>query len=57
MTYTINMTFEDYKQKDSVIVVYTGDGKGKTSAGLGMMTRALGTGWKVNAVGSWQLAV
>ena len=41
------MVFEDYKQKDSVIVVYTGDGKGKTSAGLGMMTRALGTGWKV----------
>jgi cob(I)alamin adenosyltransferase len=41
------MTFRDYKQKDSVIVVYTGDGKGKTSAGLGMMTRALGSGWKV----------
>lgn len=41
------MAFEDYKQKPSVIVVYTGDGKGKTSASLGLMARALGTGWKV----------
>lgn len=47
MSYTKDMVFEDYKQKDSVVVVYTGDGKGKTSAGLGLMTRALGTGWKV----------
>ena len=41
------MAFEDFKQKDSVIVVYTGDGKGKTSAGLGMMTRSLGAGFSV----------
>jgi len=41
------MVFDDFKQKDSVVVVYTGDGKGKTSAGLGLMVRALGTGWKV----------
>jgi cob(I)alamin adenosyltransferase len=41
------MVFDDYKQKDSVIVVYTGDNKGKTSAGLGLMVRSLGTGWKV----------
>jgi len=41
------MTFEGYKQKDSIIVVYTGDGKGKTSAGLGLMARSLGTGFKV----------
>ncbi len=41
------MAFEDYKSKDSVVVVYTGDGKGKTSAGLGLMTRALGNRWKV----------
>lgn len=39
--------FNDYKQKDSVIVVYTGEGKGKTSAGLGLMVRALGAGFKV----------
>jgi cob(I)alamin adenosyltransferase len=47
MPYTIDMAFENFQQKDSVIVVYTGDGKGKTSAGLGLMARALGTGWKV----------
>ena len=41
------MAFEDYKSKDSVVVVYTGDGKGKTSAGLGLLMRALGTNWNV----------
>ncbi len=41
------MVFEDFKQKDSVVVVFTGENKGKTSAGLGLMVRALGTGWKV----------
>ncbi len=41
------MSFEDYQKKDSVIVVYTGKGKGKTSASLGLMCRALGTGWRV----------
>lgn len=35
------------KTKDSVIVVYTGEGKGKTSASLGLLVRALGAGWKV----------
>jgi cob(I)alamin adenosyltransferase len=41
------MAFEDYKTKDSVLVVYTGEGKGKTSASIGLMARALGRGWKV----------
>lgn len=41
------MAFEDFKQKDAVTVVYTGEGKGKTSASMGLMTRALGTGWRV----------
>lgn len=41
------MAFEDYKSKDSVVVVYTGEGKGKTSAGLGLMVRALGNRWNV----------
>jgi cob(I)alamin adenosyltransferase len=41
------MAFEDFKTKDSVVVVYTGEGKGKTSASIGLMARALGTGWKV----------
>lgn len=39
--------FEDFKQKQSVVIVYTGDGKGKTSASLGLMARALGTRWRV----------
>jgi cob(I)alamin adenosyltransferase len=41
------MSFEDYKTKDSVVIVYTGDSKGKTTASLGLMTRALGNRWKV----------
>jgi len=41
------MAFEDYKTKDSVVVVYTGDSKGKTSAGIGLMVRALGNHWRV----------
>lgn len=41
------MAFEDYQQKKSVVVVYTGENKGKTSAGLGLMIRALGRGHKV----------
>ncbi len=41
------MAFEDFKTKDSVVVVYTGEGKGKTSASLGLMIRALGADWKV----------
>lgn len=42
-----DMAFEDYQQKKSVIVVYTGEGKGKTSASLGMLCRALGRGYNV----------
>lgn len=41
------MAFEDFKQKDSVVIVYTGESKGKTSASMGLMTRALGTDWSV----------
>lgn len=41
------MAFEDFKTKDSVVVVYTGEGKGKTSASVGLMARALGRDWKV----------
>lgn len=41
------MSFEDFKTKDSVVLVYTGDGKGKTSASLGLMVRALGNRWNV----------
>lgn len=41
------MAFEDFKTKKSVTIVYTGDSKGKTSASLGLMVRALGNRWKV----------
>ncbi len=41
------MAFEDYKTKDNVVIVYTGDSKGKTSASIGLMCRALGRGWRV----------
>ena len=41
------MAFEDFQKKDSVVVVYTGEGKGKTSASLGLLVRGLGAGWRV----------
>ena len=41
------MAFEDFKQKKAVTIVYTGESKGKTSASMGLMTRALGTDWSV----------
>ena len=41
------MAFEDYSTKQSVVLVYTGEGKGKTSASVGLMARALGNGWSV----------
>lgn len=53
------MAFEDYKTKDSVVVVYTGEGKGKTSAGVGLLARGLGAGWKVafiQFIKHWQVS-
>ena len=41
------MAFEDFKTKESVVIVYTGESKGKTSAAVGLMARALGNRWKV----------
>lgn len=41
------MAFEDYKTKNSVVIVYTGEGKGKTSAALGLLTRQLGNRGRV----------
>lgn len=41
------MAFEDFQTKQSVVIVYTGESKGKTSASLGLMIRALGTRWRV----------
>lgn len=36
------MLSEDFKTKQSVVIVYTGEGKGKTTASLGLLVRALG---------------
>lgn len=41
------MAFEDFETKQSVVIVYTGDSKGKTTASLGLVTRALGNRWRV----------
>ncbi|MCA9323828.1 cob(I)yrinic acid a,c-diamide adenosyltransferase [Candidatus Saccharibacteria bacterium] len=41
------MAFENFKTKDAVVVVYTGEGKGKTSASVGLLARALGREWRV----------
>jgi cob(I)alamin adenosyltransferase len=41
------MAFEEYQTKDSVVIVYTGDSKGKTGASLGLMVRTLGNRWNV----------
>ncbi len=53
------MAFEDYKTKESVVLVYTGEGKGKTSAGIGLMARALGNDWSVafiQFIKEWQVS-
>ncbi len=41
------MAFEDFQTKESVVIVYTGESKGKTTASLGLLTRALGNRWRV----------
>ncbi len=48
-------------QKDSptgLLIVYTGDGKGKTTAALGMCVRAVGYNWSICLIqfvkGSWK---
>lgn len=44
------MGFEEFKSKPAVTVVYTGEGKGKTSASIGLVARALGSGMRVSFV-------
>jgi len=44
--------------KQGLLIVYTGDGKGKTTAALGMCVRAVGYDWRICLIqfvkGSWK---
>ncbi|MDR1970013.1 MAG: cob(I)yrinic acid a,c-diamide adenosyltransferase [Candidatus Nomurabacteria bacterium] len=47
------------KEKKSLVLVYTGDGKGKTSAAIGTLVRALGAGQRVafiQFIKSWEVS-
>lgn len=47
------------RKKRSLVIVYTGEGKGKTSAGLGLVCRALGSGSQVafiQFIKNWQVS-
>lgn len=48
----------DSNKNPGLLIVYTGNGKGKTTAALGMSVRAVGWGWKVCILqfikGSWK---
>jgi len=48
----------DKEKKQGLLIVYTGDGKGKTTAALGMCVRAIGYDWKICIIqfvkGSWK---
>jgi cob(I)alamin adenosyltransferase len=47
------------RTKQGLVIVYTGEGKGKTSAGLGLVCRALGNGSRVafiQFIKSWKVS-
>lgn len=52
------MSDKEKQKKKGLLIVYTGNGKGKTTAALGMCVRAVGYDWKVHIVqfvkGSWK---
>lgn len=52
------MAQKDKESQRGLLVVYTGDGKGKTTAALGMCVRAVGHDWNICLIqfikGSWK---
>ncbi|HWR82109.1 MAG TPA: cob(I)yrinic acid a,c-diamide adenosyltransferase [Candidatus Deferrimicrobium sp.] len=52
------MTDEEPKASRGLVMVYTGHGKGKTTAALGMCVRAVGYNWNICVIqfvkGSWK---
>jgi cob(I)alamin adenosyltransferase len=57
-TETLELPPHESKRRHGLIIVNTGDGKGKTTAALGLAFRALGVGFKVFVVqyikGKWK---
>jgi cob(I)alamin adenosyltransferase len=55
-----NQRLAEMKAEKGLIIVHTGDGKGKTTAALGMVLRSLGHGYKVAIIqfikGAWEPA-
>ena len=47
---SVDRRIAEAKQEKGLLIVYTGAGKGKTTAALGMVLRCIGHGWKVAVV-------